>query len=1104
MAKDSGAGRGGWDKPQHLFDPKAFLFLTLFFATACGVFGQPQEITLSTGQKQSFSVEPGQELHFHVPLPSGRHLWFEVRGWNLDSVIEVSDHQGKKLFTAQSPLARFGNDGALLKSNQEGFYKVKVRARKGQIIPGEVEIQVQLLPQETHAQQKQLAALELISQGDGLFFKGDPESLEKALSNYDQAAKIWHSLNRMDRHSEALYRKAEVFLDLGDYQNANCWFQEVSELAAEGSSAYWRAAVISSLAWTYTQLNKMEIALPLYMEVLDYWSSQGIWHGEAGVLENLGINFGKAGKLESSEYYLLLAKDIYKVAGDRTDIGNNYGNLSMIYFLLCDLDKSELYFNEALDHGRAINGSFLPSLYNNRAIFFRSSGEPQKALEYYEKAMAIARKSKNPVELARHLNNMSFLYFSMGDYQRVISSSKESLHLSMSFGSASDVASAHRRLGQAYGILGDLKQTKLHYDMAIDYYGSTGNQYDDRRKHQIQASWLVLNGAYRDALEQYLKALELTSPKRTNLFAWYNTLPGLVYNLLDKPEKALDRLRIALEYHQKSGNVLGKTQTLFGLAKAQAALDDEEKALDNALAAIELIESVRERSGDFSLRTSFFATNYDVYAFCVELYMQLHQRNPGHGYHLKALKMSEKARARVLLDLLMEAEADITRDLPRHLLKSHQEEMRKLNITASLRSGFRNADHPRTKELAIQIREINQRLENIKAEMRQASPRFKSLTWETVDLETIQQNMAEDALVLEYFLGDKRSYLWAISATGVTSYVLDDRKTIESAAREVHGQLGGYPGTKGQRRPSQKLADLILDPVKADLKNRKLIIVPDGALHYVPFSALRLRLGKGPGANELGTLHFLLELCEITTLPSLAVMDRLSSSDSSKVRKVVVFADPVYEFEGSGSLNQRQPELQPLPFSHDEAIAIRNIAGKANTTLFLAHDANKETLLNNRLDSYDIVHFATHAKLDQQHPKLSALYLSYFDEHGGPVDELLHINAIAELKLDADLVVLSACETALGKEVKGEGLVGFTRAFFYAGARQIMATLWVIEDQASADLMKLFYQYMLHEGLAPSAALRKAQLDFLNSDRRDPNFWAGFFVQGESGLAFGK
>ena len=967
-----------------------------------------------------------------------------------------------------------------------------------------MEVHLRLVPEETPRQQKQLAALELISQGDALFFKGDPESLEKALSNYDQAAQIWLSLSRMDRHSEAIYRKAEVFLNLGDNQNANCWYQEVAQLAAKESSDYWRATVLSRLAWTYTELNRLEIALPLYMKVLDYWSSQGIWHAEAGVLENLGINFGKAGKLETSEYYFLLAKDLYQAAGDRTEIGTNYSNLSLIYFRLPDLEKSDFYFKKALDHGLAIKGDFLSDLYNNRAIFCRSSGDPQKALEYYDKALNIARESKNHVAMARYMNNVSFLYRSMGDYQRVISSAKEALHLFTSFGSASDVASAHRRLGQAYGTLGDLKQTKWHYDKAVEYYSSTGNKKDERRKHQIQASWLVLNGAYSEALEQYLKALELTNRETTNLFAWYNTLPGLVYNLLNKPEQALELLKTALVYHQKSGNVLGKTQTYFGLARAQAALGHEDEALTNALAAIELIESVRARSGDFSLRTSFFATNYDVYAFCVDLYMQRHQRDPGLGYHLKALKMSEKARARVLLDLLTEAEANITQDLPSDLLKSYQEEIQELNVSASLRSGYFNADHPRARELGAQISEIIQRLEKIKADMRRASPRFKRLTWETVDLENIQKNMADDALVLEYFLGEKRSYLWAISAKGVTSYVLPGRKTIESAAREVHGQLGRYPGTKGLRRASQKLAKLILDPIKADLEGRKLIIVPDGALHYVPFSALRLRLKQNPILSGPGSLRFLVQLCEITTLPSLAVMDRLSSANISKKPKVVVFANPVYQFEGPGSTARNLPGLPPLPFSHDEAMAIRNIAGEANTTLFLAHDASKENLVNNRLDSYDIVHFATHAKLDQQHPKLSALYLSHFDEHGESADALLHINAIADLSLDADLVVLSACETALGKEVKGEGLVGFTRAFLYAGARQVVATLWVIEDKASADLMKLFYRYMLHEDLSPSAALRRAQLDFINSNRRNPNFWAGFFVQGESGMAFGK
>ena len=193
-----------------------------------------------------------------------------------------------------------------------------------------------------------------------------------------------------------------------------------------------------------------------------------------------------------------------------------------------------------------------------------------------------------------------------------------------------------------------------------------------------------------------------------------------------------------------------------------------------------------------------------------------------------------------------------------------------------------------------------------------------------------------------------------------------------------------------------------------------------------------------------------------------------------------------------------RPGLARLPFSRDEANAIALLAGRAGTLKATDFRANRGTALERTLEDYRIVHFATHGWIDDERPELSGLVLSLVNDRGRPQDGFLRLQDIFNLRLNADLVVLSACQTALGKEIKGEGLVGLTRGFMYAGAPRVVASLWQVNDVATAELMKKFYTNMLQRKLPPSAALRAAQLEMSKDPRWSaPYFWAGFVLQGD-------
>jgi CHAT domain-containing protein len=300
-----------------------------------------------------------------------------------------------------------------------------------------------------------------------------------------------------------------------------------------------------------------------------------------------------------------------------------------------------------------------------------------------------------------------------------------------------------------------------------------------------------------------------------------------------------------------------------------------------------------------------------------------------------------------------------------------------------------------------------------------------------------------------------------------------------------------------------------------------LIVVADGILHYVPFAAL-----PKPLSTPASRYKPLIVDHEIVMLPSASVLAELRrdlQGRTKPTKALAVFADPVFATDdprlrpsanqpGLPESNDRNSDLERsmtdlglagsrfprLPFSRREAEGIIATAPAGKTAKALDFDASRARATTEDFGQYRIIHFATHGLLNSRRPELSGIVLSLVDSNGKSQDGFLRLHEVYNLKLPVDLVVLSACQTGLGKEIRGEGIVGLTRGFMYAGALRVVASLWKVDDAATADLMKRFYRGMLGKGLRPAAALREAQVEMWNQERwRSPYYWAAFVLQGE-------
>jgi CHAT domain-containing protein len=702
---------------------------------------------------------------------------------------------------------------------------------------------------------------------------------------------------------------------------------------------------------------------------------------------------------------------------------------------------------------------------------------------------------------------------------------------------------------------------------------------------------------------------------------------------LGQPEQALEYYRQSLTLQEKTGELRGKGITLDQMGRAYALKQDSERARKSYVGALKIWQTIKDQEweprsiynlarseqqqGDFTsaqleiekaikivesrrgtltslqLRTSYFANKEDIYKLDVDLKMQLAKQTNDDRYVAAALETSDKARARTLVDTLSVAnvsramaDSSNARDPRLAELEARKQIVQGLiNAKGKSQVNLLGGQHTPAEAEAInkEIDEVTNEYDALVAQITALDPRYAALARPTpLTTAEIQRQLDDQTLMLEYSLGDKRSYAWVVSRTLVHGFELAGRAEIEAAVHRVTEALTQRNRELKSESFAQKelrvdkaerdypdaiaaLSKLVLDPVASKLGQKRLVVIAEGALQMIPFTALPLPENSAvarstmsgaqssrANAREVGP-RLLISENEVVTLPSasvLAVQSRDLANRSPAPLALAVIADPVFDKQdervaraiGNGSQHGKalaktaphtgpQPDqnilnvpassgstaedaalasalrdvgmdpdgkLRRLPFSLQEAKSILRAAAGARSFSALNFKASRATAMSADLSKYRIIHFATHGLMDLEHPELSGMVLSMVDEKGRSVNGYLRLHEIYSLNLPAELVVLSACETGVGKQVKGEGLIALTRGFMYAGARSVVASLWKVDDPATSALMAEFYRQMFTNQLKPAAALRAAQREIAKQKRwQSPYFWAGFFLQGD-------
>ncbi|MCU0542873.1 MAG: CHAT domain-containing protein [Oscillatoriaceae cyanobacterium Prado104] len=601
---------------------------------------------------------------------------------------------------------------------------------------------------------------------------------------------------------------------------------------------------------------------------------------------------------------------------------------------------------------------------------------------------------------------------------------------------------------------------------------------------------------------------------------------GVVHFELEESQKAKEYFNRSLPIFRAVGDSPNEAFTLYHTAVIAGELGNFSEALDRIQAAIDIIENLRGKIASDELRISYFATVQDYYKFYIDLLMQLHKTNPRSGYDRQAFEISERSRGRSLLELLQEANADIRQGIAPELLQQERNLQEQLDAAETKRLEILNTPNPPRQQIA-ELEKQRQNLlfqyQNIQSQIRATSPRYAALTQpQPLNLAQIQQQILDDnTILLQYALGDDRSYLWTVAKTNITSYELPPSADIEKAARNFRNAVTNPVHRNIPNRiakASNELSQIILQPAASKLDRQRLLIVGDGILNYLPFAALSLPETSGETRNLP-----LISKYEIALLPSASTLGILRQNYNDRqppTRILAMLADPVFSADDERVKNNASAvdraaiesvnlglslsssdsgvQWQRLKFTRQEAEVIISLVARNSSTKALDFQADRNAATSTNLSQYQIIHFATHGLANSTNPELSGIIMSLVDENGKPVNGFLRLTDIFNLKLAAELVVLSACQTGLGQNIQGEGIVGLTRGFMYAGAKRVVVSLWNVDDEGTAEFMAKFYQEMLQKKLTPAAALRAAQLAMLQQEKwQSPYYWAAFTLQGE-------
>jgi CHAT domain-containing protein/tetratricopeptide (TPR) repeat protein len=907
----------------------------------------------------------------------------------------------------------------------------------------------------------------------------------------------------------------------GDYEEAIEFFTKALSLSRKNKETRAEIEALIKLGLLYWNTGRPDDSVDFYKKAQALAENERDEEKKEEIREYIQIyDFYQAGKeyrddyspakhqksIESFEKAIALAREIQSKEHELKCLRQ----LSIAYSELNDLDKFlslnhtareiALQINHKQEEGRCLF---------NIGYYYDEMEDYSQALRDYTEALRIARIVEDYNYESMCLTNISIIYWDLGNYDKALEFLRDVLRIDR------EVLEDDAYVAQDLNSIGVTYQKKaLQSGNVEDFYNALTNYEESlkiaRRIKETEIEIEALNNMgfvsidlerYPEALKYFTQALKKAEENEDDEETANILINiGIVYSRQENYDQAIQHCQRAIETASRTGIGYHLWEAHFEIANAYMKKGDYQNSLKNFKRSIDHLESIRSSIILEELKASYLGTDkrLEAYQNTIDLLVKMSRLEPEKLYDSKAFHFLERAKARVFLERLGVFQANITRGVDRELLDEEEKLFSEISSLNSelLKPGLRPEQE---KDIMDKLSQSEDRLKALKRKIRMSSPAYANLKYpQIISLEETQKHMLDSRTAFfEYSLGEINSYAFVITKRNLKIFPLPSTEKIRSQVKDYLAAIADRENN--DFRLGHELFKTLVSP-GLDGKFKKIIFIPDGILHYLPFETLLI---------QEDSRRWLIKDYKIAYAPSISsfreIIEREGARRQKAQKDLLAFGDPYFgpdeERSDAGDKLKNAPseissQFARLQYSGLEIEKISSLFKEQAIDVFKRNEATEEQLKKLDLMPYRILHFATHCIIDDNKPARSHIVFSVGNISAE--DEILQTREIFNLELNSDLVTLSACQTGLGQFIRGEGIVGLSRAFFHAGASSAIISLWAVHDQATSQFMGRYYHH-LRSSNSIMDALQKTKLEMIDSGvLSHPYYWAAFVVTGNS------
>jgi CHAT domain-containing protein/tetratricopeptide (TPR) repeat protein len=1140
-----------------------FLTVILVLAMITTVRGQqtcpgaihPEEISFSScgsdkpivgdipggAQQISMTISPQTVQCFRVKTTGKKYIRVEVLQQGVDVIVQLFKQGPEKILEPiDSPNGRDGVEPVSFITDENTEYILAVRSQEPAVGPREPKYTIRLAEarpsnsNDVHLIDAERAVLRgnlSLATAQQMNQPGQEQQriavAGAAACHLQHAVTIYRRLGNTRLKDAALNSLGVAYQVVGRFDDTRAALEELLTDARGAGQETEQIIASINLGRLYARIGNLEQAEKAYKNATEVPGTSAP-HFRATAWRELGKWYAsrRNSKLAIDAYDR--SAEAFNSVGDKNAAAEVLTFAGVLLFDQSSIPPARDYFEKALVVGPDQPDILAYASYHlgmtMSAMGYRASALEKllDAARYFE-----SERARNPTNdfvdegEAYVWANLGLLYARLGQYQTGLPYTEKAIKLAEPKFLA---AAAYAHLYRGMNLIGLQKRAEADaaFGQSLKYWKAMGNKRGEAMATVNLGGFFFDRREYQEALQHLRKAQELQQDPAVNDLhglAYTFTNIGRIFGEFGQIDEGLAILRNALSLRKKVGDREGEAITLYTIGLLESKREQYPEAHKQLGLSRAILDEMRRDIGHRNLRATFFSTVRRVYQLDVDVLIRLGHGNGSQEIIDESLTLNDNTRARSLVEVLAAERIGEQPVVDPELLSKSQRLRDRLSTlrgrllvlqqdpVPGVPSASRAEADRQAVAVAAEINEVIAELQVVDNKIDSGNPNLAAIiNPPQLTLQQIRGLLDPETVLLEYFLGEKDSYLWVVTNEARHPVRLEKlpggRARIEDLANELRKSLRDPQTRQSQiklERLSLELSRILIKPARPHIGRKRLAIVADGILQYIPFAVLS-------GLDD--KWQPLVKNREIIKLPSMAALFAIRQKTRQTARfDLALITDPTYELGNNSSKgataslpNRYAPPLEQLAFAQEEKNSLERIFSKAQLSLKVweGPDANRQNATSPVLKDFRIIQYTAHGKADDEHPEKSGIFLSLYGRDGRPIEDyFVGLSDIYRMQLNAELVVLAACDTALGKEIKGEGLIGITRGFMYSGVPTVMSSLWEAHQFHTVSLIRTFYESMVQDDKKAAASLREAQINLWERRKLPPYYWAAFELQGD-------